>query len=773
MVANRSHRLFLRAAFIIRPSPKRDNWPICLPGSNTWKIAVFPIEQTAPKNYTPPEFWSDPSLSAGIGVPLFAGKHMSKNFLTQCWFRLTEILTSHQLPRSRGRRSLVRLEPLEVRTLLAGDPFGLEFAASSNNSPVVAPVQFLIGENSVNRAFIGHVVATEVDPGQTTTFSIVAGNTNNAFAIHATTGVLSVKNSAALDFEKQSRFDLTVRVDDNGVPSQFGTATVTVFLQDTNDAPVVPNTGFLIGENSVHNAFIGTVASSDQDPGQSRTYSIVAGNDDDAFALHPTTGVLTVNNSAALDYKTRTHINLTVRVADNGNPARAGYGIATVFLRDENDAPVVTPAQFLIGEDSVNNAFIGVVPARDEDAAQPAPLGVLYLAQQTSSLALSGALLPTGDLGDRGTVLTSEVLRDNRNSLAPISTTTLLTDVRNSSSTAALFMAGQTVEYTPKKGRRTIDAVPFPVTATTTVQDFLTYVTDSLAIQTQADDPTIPNDSGTGGSPGATLKPNGTIQIVGNGGRLNEIDTTVGDITTGSASVSIQFTKSQAAVGEGTGTDFVLFDSLGRPINARLITNLESRTAGLPTFRWFIESVEDAGTDVAIATGTFDFNSLGEVARGGQATISLDRSNTGAMSPMRMTIDFSQISGISTESAGSRLNLTALDGSQPGTWSDPVDQNTTGQTLTYSIVAGNTDDAFAINPSTGVLTVNNAAALDYESRQRFDLIIRVADNGNPAQAGFGTVTVFLRDVVGARPGVPTVNKTSTVNSLTRLLKKVA
>ncbi len=667
------------------------------------------------------------------------------NLLTRCWKQWTGLFA----PRRRSRRHAVRLEPLEVRTLLAGGEFGAEDAAPPNSPPVVTPVQFLIGENSVNKAFIGHVIATDFDPGQTKTFSITAGNTNNAFAINATTGVLSVKNSTALDFETQPRFDLTVRVDDHGMPAQFGTATVTVFLRDENDAPVVPNTAFLIGENSVNNAFIGTVFSSDQDAGQTRTYSFVAGNTEDAFAIHPTTGVLTVNNSAALDFETRTHFNLIVRVADNGNPAHAGYGVTTVFLRDENDAPVVTATEFLIGTDSVDQAFIGVVSATDADAAQPVPLGDLLIARQTSRLALSGALLPTGVLGDRGTVLTSEVLLDHSNALAPVTATTLLTDVRNSSSPTALFRTGEAIEFTPRKGGRTVDAVNFTVTATTTVADFLTYLHDSLGIHTQADDPTIPHDAGVGGSPGVTLTAGGAIQIVGNAGRVNDIDTTVGDLTANVAAVPIVFMKTQAAVGEGTAANFVLFDSLGRPMNVRLTTNLESRGVDKTTHRWFIESADVAGRDVAIATGTFDCNSLGMVSQGALAAITFDRSHTGAVSPMPVTIDFSQISGISAASVGGRLNLSSQDGSPPGTWSS-LKNDGGGQTRTYSLAAGNVDDAYTIDPTTGVLTVNNSAALDYEIRQRFDLIVRVADNGNPAQAGFAPVTIFLRDVLGAR-----------------------
>ncbi len=96
---------------------------------------------------------------------------------------------------------------------------------------MVTPTQFLIGENSVNGAYIGVVPAADQDAGQTLTYSIVGGNTNNAFAINAATGVLSVNNSAALVYGTTPQFNLTVRATDNANPSRSGDAAVTVYLR--------------------------------------------------------------------------------------------------------------------------------------------------------------------------------------------------------------------------------------------------------------------------------------------------------------------------------------------------------------------------------------------------------------------------------------------------------------------------------------------------------------------------------------------------------------
>ena len=70
----------------------------------------------------------------------------------------------------------------------------------------------------------------------------------------------------------------------------------------------------------------------------------------------------------------------------------------------------------------------------------------------------------------------------------------------------------------------------------------------------------------------------------------------------------------------------------------------------------------------------------------------------------------------------------------------------TGQTHTFAITAGNTGGAFAINATTGAITVANTTALNFEITPSFSLTVQVTDNGAPLQTGTGTVTVNLTNV---------------------------
>jgi flagellar hook protein FlgE len=160
----------------------------------------------------------------------------------------------------------------------------------------------------------------------------------------------------------------------------------------------------------------------------------------------------------------------------------------------------------------------------------------------------------------------------------------------------------------------------------------------------------------------------GQIQVLGNFGSFNDIDLSVGDFTVAGTAIPIAFTKNSAATGESALTDFVVFDSLGQQVKVKMTAVLESRDSVSTTFRWFLESFDDSDQDIAVGNGTLVFDSKGIVTAGGSASFSIDRDNTAAVSPMQLTADLSAISGISSAASGSTISLASQDGSDPGTF---------------------------------------------------------------------------------------------------------
>ena len=93
---------------------------------------------------------------------------------------------------------------------------------------------FSIDENSANGTNVGTATATdpESDP---LTYSILSGNTGNAFTVGNTTGILTVNDSDALDFETTPTFNLVLQAVD-GLGDEYE-ITVTVNLNDVDETP--------------------------------------------------------------------------------------------------------------------------------------------------------------------------------------------------------------------------------------------------------------------------------------------------------------------------------------------------------------------------------------------------------------------------------------------------------------------------------------------------------------------------------------------------------
>ncbi|WP_375437790.1 DUF4082 domain-containing protein, partial [uncultured Hymenobacter sp.] len=88
------------------------------------------------------------------------------------------------------------------------------------------------------------------------------------------------------------------------------------------------------------------------------------------------------------------------------------------------------------------------------------------------------------------------------------------------------------------------------------------------------------------------------------------------------------------------------------------------------------------------------------------------------------------------------------------------------QSLTYSLTAGNTSNAFVLVGNS--LRVNNNTALDFSINPTFTLTVRVADSGTPALNTTATVTVNVTDVNGP-PVIAaqqfSVNENAAINSV--------
>jgi flagellar hook protein FlgE len=247
---------------------------------------------------------------------------------------------------------------------------------------------------------------------------------------------------------------------------------------------------------------------------------------------------------------------------------------------------------------------------------------------------------------------------------------TLLTDVviRNGETYTTPFQEG-VLTFTGQKGERTLAAKELTITAATTVGDLLVFMDEALGIENPADSP----------FPGAGIElNNGVLQVTSDVGIANAIEIGLSafsiqpDSSTDTSPISIDFTSSQEATGQGSITDFLVFDSLGIPISVRITTALEAKDGDGTTYRWYATSPDNepiTGVDTVLGSGTLTFDGNGRIVGDPTATIAVEREQT-ASELLEFTLDFSQVSGLAVANnlgeSSSTMSMTRQDGFPPG-----------------------------------------------------------------------------------------------------------
>lgn len=271
-----------------------------------------------------------------------------------------------------------------------------------------------------------------------------------------------------------------------------------------------------------------------------------------------------------------------------------------------------------------------------------------------------------------------------------IQTNTALVDVlkRDGLNYENVFQPG-TLSFQARKGGRLLAEKEFTIldgtepgaTGPTTVGELLDFIEDATGIRGSADDPANPipgsvnnilNDLNVLG-PGATVQ-DGRIRVISNNGVDNGIEISLSSFsirtpTNEVVSTNVGFSTVQEAVGQSAVADFTAYDSLGVPIQVRVTAVLESVTGSATTYRWFADSPDNQGIpayDISVGTGLLSFDGEGNLIdpENTNAIVSIDRRDLPSDKPLEFELDFSNVSGLASES--STLAATRQDGSPPG-----------------------------------------------------------------------------------------------------------
>ena len=180
---------------------------------------------------------------------------------------------------------------------------------TSSNSPNV----------DENTSTVINVIATDQDvPVQNLSYAISGGVDAGLFSVDGNTGLLVFDFSP--DFENPSDLDndnlykVDVSVDDGN--GGLATQNLVVRVVDVNDAPQLSDGVLSLNKSSSAGTLLGNSKATDQDTGDTLSYSILADSSGGALAVNAN-GDLVVTDDALLNSQVTNEITVTLQVTDN------------------------------------------------------------------------------------------------------------------------------------------------------------------------------------------------------------------------------------------------------------------------------------------------------------------------------------------------------------------------------------------------------------------------------------------------------------------------
>ncbi|NLF31162.1 MAG: hypothetical protein GX591_09785, partial [Planctomycetes bacterium] len=187
--------------------------------------------------------------------------------------------------------------------------------ANVNDAPTMDDLTVTMAENAAVGTVLGTLAATDVDAGDSLTYTIVSGNDGGMFALDSVTGEITLADAAGIDFETTTSYTFDVQVED--AAGATADATVTVNVANVNEAPTATGATVYLPISAEAGEAVATVEASDVDAADSLTYAITDGDAAGVFAIDGATGAITVADPAALAAGAEVY-TLEVTVTDAG-----------------------------------------------------------------------------------------------------------------------------------------------------------------------------------------------------------------------------------------------------------------------------------------------------------------------------------------------------------------------------------------------------------------------------------------------------------------------
>ncbi|XP_064191411.1 protocadherin-23 [Anguilla rostrata] len=629
---------------------------------------------------------------------------------------------------------------------LQGEEEGLKFTEDV--------YEVAIPENSQTGSWVANVVAADQKPdGRSVEYSIFSGNEDGAFAIDAHDGDILVKDQSRLDFEERTRVHLVVLADDG---RQTAHCRVAIALLDVNDNPPTFEQRYYksaVWEGQIPNTYVMQVFALDADSGLHGQveYSILSGNQNNAFIIDSTRGILATN--AVLDREVVPSYKLVLQAVDRGSPPLTGTATTRIQVVDVNDnSPSIPPMEpVAIAENLPAGYIVTQVAANDVDLSSVLTYsfaeqgsgggrfaidpftGVITLTQSLDREASSNYTLrvqASDSLHQTEVEVTVKVLDVNDN--PPLFSKEAYQVVLSELSSVDTFVLAlsATDRDSGLNGRVSYRLLTSPLkgfyihaeNGSLFTNKPLTHLTNGNAIQLMV-------EARDGGDP-----PLSTV---------TSVDVSVQD--TNDHAPRFQRASYQVTVSEDTpvGSTLLLLqadDQDWAPDSSRVDYAI---TGGNQERRFCLEVgvVQTETRQMTVARLVLCSTLDRETAESHALTVTAtDRGSPPLNGSAAVTVTVLDVNDNAPEFGSSEYHTQVNECSPPGTSlvrlsaHDP-DEGPNAQ-VRYDIISGNSRGLFRLDPLTGIVEVNQS--LDYEEDVRFTLTVRASD-GNGDGSGGGNV----------------------------------
>ncbi|MDB5469060.1 MAG: outer rane adhesin like protein [Caulobacter sp.] len=634
-----------------------------------------------------------------------------------------------------------------------------------NEAPIVAAQAFSLDENSSVNTVVGTVVSSDPDTTNATfrnpRYSLGAGSTG--FAINATTGQITL--TGTVNYEAQQVYSFTVRVTDTGGTGLWTENTITVNINDLNEAGPTSAPTF-----SMVSGLQSEIGTSVQTTVANLTATQTGGTPVLAIASDPLAwfeivgSALKLKAGLNLDFETLAAASgqgttwtladsdsdglmeityqVTVRSSVGGTNSDAS-GAITYRIEDVNESPTVSAASFSLAENPTAGTVLGSISWSDPDSQSSTRDPRFALSGTDAALfaidAATGQLTVTGVLDyETKNVYTVTVTATDRAGTGLSGSNTVTVTVSDAND--APIVAAQTFSVNEKVANNTAvgtivwsdpdaisanrnprfaisgaDAAMFNINTTTgalTAKAGLDYETKSAYSFTV----TVTDQGGTGLATSQT--------VIVNLGDVNDAPTLP------SQSFSIAENSALNAV-----------------IGTANVTDQDGLTANR-NFRFSLTGTDAAAFAIDNLTGQLTLQTAVNYEVKSSYSINLvvtDQGGSGLTATRAVTVSVADVNEpitVSAQSFSVDENVSASTVVGTVAWSDP-DTATTNRNPRFAITGADAS-AFRIGSTTGIITTFNA--LNFEVKSTYTFTVTVTDKSGTGFAASETITISINDL---------------------------